>query len=299
MSDQKYTDTEEYQKEIAEQYKRRVIKFDNEEIIGNLKVLGFDGLKTGDLATTAAGNMNATYLTRELVIKVNKQVIPNYLSNKIISDKLSGKALVVTVLVYDFFDKTPFEMLVMKRESGHSLLDDIFEFSEDELKNIFRQVLKTINQICAVEFDSFGWLNFEGKQSFVSFSEFLTYEFKVNAQKIKAEELCEQEDLAKVEKYFLEHVSVFDSSTKPTIMHHDLHMGNFMHQGTKLTAIIDFDWSMKAPKMGNLVSLLGFIDNPSQFTEGSAYFEKYKGKNFHFLVARKPRTEAVQIARMY
>jgi hypothetical protein len=67
-------------------------------------------------------------------------------------------------------------------------------------------------------------------------------------------------------------------------MHRDLHMGNFVHQGTTLTALIDFDWSMKGPKCGNLNSLLGFIDNPSQFTEGSDYFPKYKGKNFGFLL---------------
>lgn len=41
---------------------------------------------------------------------------------------------------------------------------------------------------------------------------------------------------------------------------------------------------MKGPRAGNLVSLLGFIDNPSQYTEGSEYFAKYKGKNFHFLL---------------
>lgn len=282
--DPKYTDTEEYQKEIAEQYKRRVVKFDNEEIINSLKILGFDNIKVSDLTTTTAGNMNATYLTPNLVVKVNKGERPNYLSNKMVSDRLAGKSLVVKVLAYDYFDKTPFEILVMERAPGDSLLNDIFEFSEDEVKDLFRQVLTVINRMCEIKFDSFGWMNLEGKKFFPSFAEFLTYEFKINAQKVRDEKLCKPEDVDKVEAYFLKHVSVFNTSEKPTIMHRDLHMGNFLHEGTKLTAIIDFDWSMKGPKCGNLVSLLGFIDNPSQYTEGSEYFAKYKGKNFRYLL---------------
>jgi hypothetical protein len=47
---------------------------------------------------------------------------------------------------------------------------------------------------------------------------------------------------------------------------------------------VDFDWSMKGPKCGNLQTLLGLIDNPAQYTEGSPYFPKYKGKNFYFLL---------------
>lgn len=284
MSGQKYTDSEEYQKEIAEQYKRRVLKFDNEEIVKNLRALGFNYIKAADLVTTSAGNMNATYITPELVVKVSKDKIPNYLSNKIVSDRLSGKALVIKVLAYDFFEKTPFEILVMKREPGNTLLDDIFELGKDELIDVFRQVLQTINKMSEVTFDSFGWMNYEGRQFFLSFSDFLKYEFKKNTEKIKNEKLCNDEDLNKVEQYFLKHVGVFDNGEKPTIMHRDLHMGNFMHQGTKLTALIDFDWSMKGPKLGNLKSLIAFIDDPAQFTEGSKYFKKYKGKNFHFLL---------------
>ena len=278
-----YTETEEYQKEIADQYKKRIGNFDINDVLEGLQKLGFD-VKADDLKTTTAGNMNTTYLTPDIVVKVNKQNIPNFLSNKIVSDRLSDKAPVVKVLAYDYFEKIPFEMLVMKRESGTTLLDDIFELKEDELKELFRQVLHAVKQIFNVKFDTFGWLNLEGKKSYQSFAEFLTYKFKKDAQKIRGEKLCMPEDLDKVEKYFLSHVQVFNTKELPTIVHRDLHMGNFLHDATKLTAIIDFDWSMKGPKIGSLPRLLGFIDNPSQYTEGSPYFEKYKGKNFRFLM---------------
>ena len=61
-------------------------------------------------------------------------------------------------------------------------------------------------------------------------------------------------------------------------------MGNILHDGDNLTAIIDFDHSLRAPPVRCLLSLVGFIDNPSQFVEGTKDFPKYKGKNFYHLL---------------
>ena len=70
-------------------------------------------------------------------------------------------------------------------------------------------------------------------------------------------------------------------NTDLIFIHTDLHMGNILHEGNKLTAIIDFDSALRAPKMRALISLLGLIDNPSQFVEGTKDFPKYKGKSFY------------------
>jgi hypothetical protein len=53
-------------------------------------------------------------------------------------------------------------------------------------------------------------------------------------------------------------------------------MGNILHEEDKLTALIDFDYSLKAPKVRALLSLMGFIDHPQQFVEGTKNFEKFK-----------------------
>jgi hypothetical protein len=52
----------------------------------------------------------------------------------------------------------------------------------------------------------------------------------------------------------------------------------------KLTALIDFDYSLKAPKIRALLSIIGFIDNPQQFVEGTKDFDRFKGKNFYHLL---------------
>ncbi|MBI3630815.1 MAG: phosphotransferase [Candidatus Sungbacteria bacterium] len=100
---------------------------------------------------------------------------------------------------------------------------------------------------------------------------------------IREQKLCEESDIAKVEKYFFEHVNVFDVE-KSVFVHSDLHMGNILHDDNKLTAIIDFDHSLKAPPVRCLLSLLGFIDYPAQFVEGTKDFPKYKGKSFYHLL---------------
>ncbi|MBI3630814.1 MAG: hypothetical protein HY221_00555 [Candidatus Sungbacteria bacterium] len=139
MPDQKYTDSDEYQKEIAEQYKKRVAKFPVSEVV---KAAGLLGITIDPASTEEAvvGNVNATYLTQDLVVKINqnrKEVI--YLANKLISDKLSGKFPVVKVVAYDNFEKTDYEILVMKRAPGTLLLDDIFDLNLKIQESLFRQ----------------------------------------------------------------------------------------------------------------------------------------------------------------
>jgi Ser/Thr protein kinase RdoA (MazF antagonist) len=85
-------------------------------------------------------------------------------------------------------------------------------------------------------------------------------------------------------------MSVFDDETECTFVHEDLQMGNILHEGDKLTGLIDFDGAFRGPRIHGLLPFLGFIFNPQQFVEGTPYFEKFKGKQFlHFLPLLKQR----------
>lgn len=53
-----------------------------------------------------------------------------------------------------------------------------------------------------------------------------------------------------------------------------------MQKDGELTAVIDFDSTQSAPAYRILMSLIGVIDNPAQFVEGTPYFEPYQGKRF-------------------
>lgn len=280
VADKSYTESEEYQKEIAEQYKKRVAVFSVDEVVELCKSLGVS-IDPNSVSQATAGNVNATYVTEHYVVKMNKdQKERTYYSNKVIFDALGTGAHVVEVIAYDFFEQTPYEVLIMKRAPGMMLLDDIFELTNEEQEYLFRQVLNVLKKTLAIEFQDFG--NVNSDRSFPTYTEYLKYTFIENIKQIREKQLCEEPDIAKVEKYFLEHVDIFDKE-KAIFVHTDMHMGNILHDGKELTTIIDFDSSLKAVPSRVLISLLGFIDYPAQFVEGTPDYPKYKGKDFYHL----------------
>ncbi|MEK7530441.1 MAG: aminoglycoside phosphotransferase family protein [Patescibacteria group bacterium] len=280
--DQKYTDSDEYQKEIADQYAARVTHFPVSEVQMVLTKLGFDA-DPETVTEAVVGNVNATYLTPTLVVKMNKDTDSHdYIANKLVSDRLGSKCPVVKVLAYDFFEKTDYEVLVMERSPGTLLLNDMLALPPAELEALFARVVDVVQHFGAITFDTFGPVSNQDK-AFGTYTELLSSEFKTNVRTIRDLSLCEEADIQLVEKYFAENVHIFNDE-RPVLVHTDLHMGNILHDGGTLTAIIDFDSAERAPLMRSLISLLGLIDNPSQFVEGTKDFVAYKGKNFYHLL---------------
>jgi hypothetical protein len=283
MTSTKYEDTEAYQQEIAAQYKERVEKFSVEEVAHVLSLLGFPAVSSSTIKPATVGNVNATYLTPRLVIKMNqKRGETDYIANKVVSDCLASKYPVVKVLAYDAFEKTPFEVVVMGRAKGDLLLADIFQLTHEQQVSIYRQLLETIKAMFAIRFDDFGLMSTQ--DHYKTYAEYLTKRFERHVSKIRGIKLCDEKDLAQVEKYFIDGVKVFEAGAESVFVHTDLHPGNILHQGDRLTAVLDFDYSVKSPKMRVLLSLLGFIDKPSQFVEGTKDFPAYKDKNFYHLL---------------
>jgi len=279
MTEEKYTDSDKYQQEIAAQYKERVAKFSTKEAAEVLDALGFAGIDPDSLQEASAGNVHATYVGQDLVVKLNKDRDEvNYLPDKLASDRLGAEAPVVKVLAYDNFERTDFEALVMERAPGTMLLDDIFEMDSESQKQLFRQVLDVVKKLETIEFNDFGQIN-QPNENYSTFSEFLSTSFARNIETIRRDKLAIDEDIEQIEQYFMDRVNLF-ADEKSVFVHTDLHMGNILHDREKLTAVLDFDGALKAPAITALTSLLGFIGNPSQYVEGTKDFPKYKGKNF-------------------
>ena len=183
----KYTDTEEYQKEIAEQYKQKVLKFPVREVVKAVSLLGFV-IDPQSMEEAVVGNVNATYLTRDLVIKINQnRKEATYLSNKLISDKLSGKFPVVKVVAYDNFKKTGYEILVMERARGTLLLDDLFDMDTKGQESLFRQVLRVVREMFMISFKDFGSMN--SNFSYPTYEDYLKHTFTKNIRIIREQKL--------------------------------------------------------------------------------------------------------------
>ena len=67
----KYTESDKYQKEIKQQYKQRVSKFTPKHVLSVLRDLNIQNLPDiKEIIETNSGNVNATYTTPKLVIKL-------------------------------------------------------------------------------------------------------------------------------------------------------------------------------------------------------------------------------------
>lgn len=272
-----------YHEQIAERYKENNNNVNIFLIPSILETLWFSNIKENQIFQPKSWNMSTTFITEELVIKIQ----PNsqeqcFLANLIAYEKLFKDLPVVEVLAYDFFDKTQFEVLIMRKSKWTLLADDIFELSKNDLEKLFVQILQVAKGCSNITFSDF-WRISEKEPSYPTFLNQLKTEFSQHCAKIREHNLCLEKDLEKIELYFYENLHIFDNS-KSVFCHVDIHMGNILHNNDNLTALIDFDVSQKSPIIQMIPTILGFISRPEQFFEWSDDFEKYKGKDFLFLL---------------
>lgn len=192
--------------------------------------------------------------------------------NKVISDRTKDRpnSPVVRVLDYDFKERTPYEILVMERAAGVPALQDLHQMSLEQVTSLFRQVIVEIRNICEqVTFDSYGDLNDDGGMrgtvgDFSTCSAFLLNGLENSVRKIREAGTLEEEDLQKLEAHVKKYVHVFDiNEQRPVFANADTVWGNVLHEGDRLTALIDFDWSVRGPPSFWLPSLLCGIYHPA------------------------------------
>lgn len=83
-------------------------------------------------------------------------------------------------------------------------------------------------------------------------------------RKIREAGILEADELKHIEEYIKKYINVFDiNESRPVFANSDTVWGNVMHDGGRLTALIDFDWSVRGPPSFWLPSLLCGIYQPS------------------------------------
>lgn len=282
----KYEETPEYQAEIAEQYKERNLELTPSEVQDILSRLGFE-VSVEEITVAEAGNMNATFLAGRYVVKIAKNPEESkYVANVVVSEALPGSK-VARVLKHDTYEKTDYEVLVMERVAGKMWQTQMPEMSEEQNKQLFGKVLDVVNEMRTIRFtEKFGEVSEivadEDKNGSNSFSEHLEVRLDSYLAKLREVEYVDQEALDRITTYIRSNLNLFDADSA-SFVHTDLHMGNVMQDSGELTAVIDFDSVQSRPAYTALISLIGLIDNPAQFVEGTTNFEAYKGKKFEYL----------------
>ena len=284
-----FTNTEEYQQRVRDEYSKRNPKIQVAEVSSLLAALGFSGMRSDDIEQITSGNVNATFSCRDLIVKINDRPEQRMLPNKVVSDLFadSPDAHVVRVLEYDWHQRTPHEVLVMRRAEGANLLEHAIDMPEAQLRSIFRQTCRLIARLHRFQFDTFGEINEVGaggpNPSFATCPQFLLAEFEANVAKIKRGRLADPDDMERIERYFREHLPVF-SNDRPVLVHNDAHFGNVLFSSDQLSSLIDWDGALRGPASRSLVMLLQMIDQPQCVTEGTPLFERYRGRQFYALL---------------
>lgn len=284
-----YTDTEEYQQAVRDEYAKRNPKIQVAEVPPLLAALGFPGMRAEDIERITSGNVNATFACRDLIVKINDQPEQCLYPNKVVSDLLADApdARVVRVLAYDWRQRTPYEVLVMRRADGELLLEHADSMPEAQLRSVFRETCRLVARLNRIEFDSFGRINEVGASgpnaAFATCPEFLLADFEANVAKIKSGRLADPDDMERIERYVREHVSVF-SDERAVLVHEDAHFGNILFSGDRLTALIDWDSAKRGSPAQWLEMLLQMIDRPQCVVEGTPLFERYRGRQFYALL---------------
>lgn len=265
-----YTKTEEYQKEIEEQYQQRNLQLVTAEVVVILKQLGFT-VSEAKIREAEAGNMNATFITSEFVVKISSDAASvKFLANKLISETLPDSN-VVRVLHHDVRDKTDYEVLVMERAPGTPWLTVMPVMSREENTTLFSEVLDIV-EVCRniTVTEKFGWVTdilSTPQSGFVSYRLQLESRLRVYEEKIRVMDYLNQSDVESIVSYAQNNLHLFEHDT-PSFVHTDLHMGNVMQE----------------------------IDNPAQFVEGTSDFEVYKDKRFEYLYPFLKQTFTEELA---
>lgn len=274
---------DKYHKELAERYAARKLNLSDEELTKVLVKLGFT-VNPDELEKAAGGNVSGTFFVGNYVVKIqNNPKRQEFLANQIVFEELGTKNLpIVQVLAYDYFKKTPCEVLVMKRGKGKLLIEDFYKLSNQQQIELFGQILDIVNHVLTIEMPDFGEIRLG--QSFTTFKEYLISEFEKYRDIILSQELCKEGDIKRISDYLYKNIDVYDSDQKSFLNHTDLHTGNILYDNDNVTLLFDFDGAIKGPKYLILPKLIGAIDDPSQFVEGTPYFEYYKDKKFDHLL---------------
>lgn len=281
----KYEDIPEYQAEIAAQYKTRNLQVEPTRVRDVLSALGLD-VKLSDIIAAEGGNMNATFLAGEYVVKLNQNPRETkFAANTIVSDALPKSKVVQTVL-HDHYKISEYEVLVMKRAPGEMWLKKMCVMTEGQNKTLFASVLDVVNECRTIQYtDKFGYVTDiaqdPGKNGFDTFAKQLAKRLDSYVRKLQQLSYVDQEQVGKIDNYIRANLHLFENDV-PSFVHTDLHMGNIMHEDGELTAVIDFDSSQFAPAYRVLMSLIGTVDNPAQYVEGTSLYENYKGRKFEY-----------------
>jgi aminoglycoside phosphotransferase (APT) family kinase protein len=143
-----------------------------------------------------------------------------------------------------------YKFIIYKFVEGKVCTNIWNELTQEDRKEIVKQLGKIYRDIHQVKYESFGMLEeiFEGKQGEKSYEKNITDGIENYIKALTTNELISKELLEKVKDFVAKNVKKMKYKPKPTLIHNDLHLANIIVNKNKqgkydIKAIVDWEWA--------------------------------------------------------
>ncbi len=176
----------------------------------------------------------------------------------------------------------------------HSAWKHFSPEAQDRIVAEFASHLKTLHKMV---FPQYGYL-YDPASRYDSWLVFFTDQFKNTLAEVKALGIPIAPDLlASAESYFDEHKHTLQEGA-PVLVHGDLWPGNILVEQEKIAAILDFEYSVQAPRDFELLKMEDFCLYPNDYAEeGNEVYCTADFANF-FPLLRKHEPELFETRRL-
>ena len=173
-------------------------------------------------------------------------------------------------------DVIGFKFIIMEFVEGDNLEDVWDNLSQEKRKKIVIELAEIIREIHAIKYDMFGDIeDFDCPRRFYTFERLLKSNIRKYARIIGPRNQLPIELITKVVKFVEDNIDTIEFDIEPTLIHNDLHFGNFIidRESCKLGAVLDFEWAEAGHPYTDLFNIKE--DFPFDEEQQKLFFRQY------------------------
>ena len=139
-----------------------------------------------------------------------------------------------------------YKFIIMEFIEGENLADVWENLEQEKRENLVIELAEIIREIHKVKFDMFGDIEeFDCPRRFYTFERLLKSNIRKYARIIGPRNQLPIELITKTVKFVEDNIDSIEFDTEPTLIHKDLHFGNFIidREKSRIKAVLDFEWA--------------------------------------------------------
>jgi aminoglycoside phosphotransferase (APT) family kinase protein len=222
------------------------------------------------VAPMRGGQINQTLLVNgDLVLRVRPLGKKDgaFLTERRLYERLRGRAPVPEVLALDTSrEVAPFDWVVQRRLPGESLARLWLGAGERQRGWLLSQVAETMRALHDERFPACGGFRAGELQPAFSWAAYLDERFERRLQRLHTFPNADRVLLGAIDAFRRRHRGALDDGPIG-LVHRDLHFGNLLAEGHRLTGLLDFEAAVAAPPDYELDQVARFLRFPVLFVE--------------------------------